>query len=86
MSLWDWKRFKFTHWWSLLRLCLEAEVTGFTILADVAGHLQPPVVAGYQFQCFPLTCMSSNVGIVVLLNNPVAEVCILRNIDAIPEE
>jgi hypothetical protein len=30
--------------------------------------------------------MPSNVGVVVLLNNPVAEFCILRNIDAIPEE
>jgi hypothetical protein len=61
-------------------------VTGFAILANVAGHLQPPVVAGYQFQCCPPTCVSSNVGIVVLLNNPAVEVCILRNIDAILEE
>jgi hypothetical protein len=30
--------------------------------------------------------MSGNVGIMVLLNNPAAEVCILRNIDAILEE
>jgi hypothetical protein len=30
--------------------------------------------------------MSGNVGIMVLLNNLVAEVCILRNIDAILEE
>jgi hypothetical protein len=30
--------------------------------------------------------MSGNVGIVVLLDNPAAEVCILRNIDVIPEE
>jgi hypothetical protein len=85
-SLWDWKRFEFTHRQSLLCLCPEAEVAGFAILADVAGHLQPPVVAGYQFQCFPLTCMFGNMGIVVLLNNPAAEVCILRNIDAILEE
>jgi hypothetical protein len=86
MSLWDWKWFEFTHWWSLLRLCLEAEVAGFAILANVAGHLWPPVAVGYQFQCFPPTCMSGNVGIVLLLNDPAAEVCILRNIDAILEE
>jgi hypothetical protein len=86
MSLCDWKRFEFTHWRSLLCLCLEAEVTGFAILTDVAGHLWPPVVVGYQFQCFPSTCMSGNAGIMVLLNNPPVEVCILRNIDAILEE
>jgi hypothetical protein len=86
MSLWNWKWFEFTHRQSFLHLCLEAEVTGFAILTNVAGHLWPPVVVGYQFQCFPLTCMSGNVGIMVLLNNPAAEVCILRNVDAILEE
>jgi hypothetical protein len=86
MSLWDCNCFEFTHWQLLLCLCPEAEVAGFAILANVVGHLWPPVVAGYQFQCFPLTGMSGNVGVVVLLNNLAVEVCILQNVNVILEE
>jgi hypothetical protein len=34
----------------MLHLCLVAQITGIDIYADIAGHLGPPVVMGYELK------------------------------------
>jgi len=47
--IWNRERLKFTNWKVSLGFCLEAEITGAYILADIPRHLRPPVVPGHQF-------------------------------------
>jgi hypothetical protein len=49
--------------------------------ADVAGHLGPPVVAGYELEGLEVACMSSDARIVVLLNNTMPQVSVIGDID-----
>jgi hypothetical protein len=60
----------------MLHLCLVAHITGLDIGANVAGHLGPPVVTGYKLEGLEAACMSSNVHIVVLLDNMMPQVCL----------
>jgi hypothetical protein len=46
-----------------------AQITGLDIGANIAGHLGPPVVAGYELEGLEAACMSGNAHIVVLLND-----------------
>jgi len=40
---------KLANWKVLPGFCLEAEIIGTYILADIPRHLRPPVVLGHQF-------------------------------------
>jgi hypothetical protein len=46
-----------------------AQVTVLNVDADVAGHLGPPVIVGYEPEGLEAACMSGDVCIVVLLND-----------------
>jgi hypothetical protein len=46
-----------------------AQITVLNIDANAVGHLVPPVVAGYELKGLEAACMSSNVCIVVLLDD-----------------
>jgi hypothetical protein len=52
-----------------LHFSLIAQVTVLNVDADVAGHLGPPVVAGYKLEGLEAACMSGDVHIVVLFND-----------------
>jgi len=43
------EQLKFANWRVSPGFCLEAEITGAYILADIPRHLRPPVVLGHQF-------------------------------------
>src|SRR3979490_2235821 len=65
----------------MLPLSSAAKIGGLDVLTDVARHLWPPVVARNQFQCFEMTWVARDVGVVVLLYNPSAKLAVLRNIN-----
>jgi hypothetical protein len=46
-----------------------AQITGLDIDANVAGHLGPPVLAGYKLWDLEVACMSRNAHIMVLLDD-----------------
>jgi hypothetical protein len=46
-----------------------AQVAVLHIDADVAGHLGPPVIAGYELEGLEAACMSGDAHIVVLLDD-----------------
>jgi hypothetical protein len=48
---------------------------------DVAGHLGPPVVAGYELEGLEVACMSGDAHIVVLLNDTMPQVSVIGDID-----
>ena len=66
-------------------LGLKAEIACLHILTNVARHLQPPIVAGYQFQGLPPTCMTGYSGVVVLRHDPASELQTSQNVD-LPSE
>jgi len=43
------EQLKLANWRVLPRFCLEVEIAGTHILANVPRHLRPPVVLGHQF-------------------------------------
>jgi hypothetical protein len=45
---------------STLYFSLVAQITVLHIDADVAGHLEPPVVVGYELESLEAACMSSD--------------------------
>jgi hypothetical protein len=49
--------------------------------ADVAGHLGPPVVAGYELKGLEVACMSHDVHIVVLFDDTTLQVSVIGDID-----
>ena len=51
----SWERVKLSGWAASLSLSPEAGVTCFHISANVPGHLWPPVVAGDELQCLPVS-------------------------------
>src|SRR3981189_927764 len=65
----------------MLQLSSAAKIAGLDVLTDVARHLWPPVVARDQFQCFEMTWVARDVGVVVLLYNPSAKLAVLRNVN-----
>jgi hypothetical protein len=58
-----------------------AQITGLDVGANVAGHLGPPVVAGYELEGLEAACMSSDVCIVVLLDDTTPQVSVIGDID-----
>jgi hypothetical protein len=53
--------------------------------ADVAGHLGPPVVAGYELKGLETACMSSDAWIVVLFDDTTPQVSVFGDIDLTAE-
>jgi hypothetical protein len=49
--------------------------------ADVAGHLGPPVVVGYELEGLEAACMSGDARIVVLFNDTTSQVSVIGDID-----
>jgi hypothetical protein len=70
---------------SMLYFSLVAQITGLDIDADVAGHLGPPIIVGYQLEGLKAACMSSNVCIVVLFDDMMLKVSVLGDIDLTTE-
>jgi hypothetical protein len=62
-----------------------AQITVLNVDADVAGHLGPPVVAGYEFKGLEVACMSGDACIVVLLDNMTPQVSVFEDIDLTAE-
>jgi hypothetical protein len=58
----------------MLHLRPVAQITGLDIDADVAGHLGPPVVMGYELEGLEAACMSGDARIMVLLNDTMPQV------------
>jgi hypothetical protein len=58
-----------------------AQITCLDIDADVAGHLGPPIIAGYELEGFEVACMSGYVCIVVLFDDITPKVSVLGDID-----
>src|SRR3981189_1170256 len=65
----------------MLQLSLAAKIAGLDILTYVARHLQPPVVARDQFQCFETTWVARDVSVMMLLNNPSAKLAVLWHVN-----
>jgi hypothetical protein len=65
----------------MLHFCPVAQITGLEVGTDVAGHLGPPVVAGYELEGLEVACMSGDARIVVLLNNTTPQVSVIVDID-----
>jgi hypothetical protein len=68
-----------------LHLCLVAQITGLDICANVAGHLGPPVVTGYELEGLEAAGMSSDVHIMVLLDDTTPKVSVIGDIDLTTE-
>jgi len=49
LCIWNGEQLKFANRRVSPGFCLEAEITGAYILADIPRHLRPPVVPGHQF-------------------------------------
>ena len=45
--VWNREQLKLADWRVSPRFCLETEIAGIYILADIPRHLRPPVVPGY---------------------------------------
>jgi hypothetical protein len=65
----------------MLQLSSAAEVTGLDVLTNVVRHLWPPVVASDQFEGLESTWVAGNVGVMVLLDNPLVKLTVLRDIN-----
>jgi hypothetical protein len=50
-------------------------------LSDVAGHLGPPVVVGYEREGLEVACMSGNAYIMVLLDDMTPQFSVFGDID-----
>jgi hypothetical protein len=66
---------------STLHLRPVAQITGTDICVDVAGHLGPPVVTGYELKGLEVACMSSDARIVVLFDDTTPQVSVFGDID-----
>jgi hypothetical protein len=66
---------------SMLYFSPVAQITVLHIDANVAGHLGPPVIAGYQLEGLKVACMSGDACIVVLFNDMMPKVSVIGDID-----
>jgi hypothetical protein len=62
-----------------------AQIAMLHVSANVAGHLWPPIIVGYQFECLKAACMSSNACIVVLFDDTTPKVSVIGDIDLTAE-
>ena len=51
------------------------------ILSNVSGHLWPPIVLGYKLKGFPPSCMTSDLGVMVLGYYSVQEIRVVWDVD-----
>jgi hypothetical protein len=58
-----------------------AQVAVLHVGANVAGHLGPPVVLGYELKGLEAACMSGDARIVVLFNDTTPQVSVFGDID-----
>jgi hypothetical protein len=72
---------EFTKGSSMLYFSPVAQITGLDIDANVAGHLGPPIIAGYELKGLKAACMSSDACIVVLLDDATSKVSVIGDID-----
>jgi hypothetical protein len=70
---------------STLHFHLVAQITGPDVGADVAGHLGPPVVTGYELEGLEAACMSGDARIMVLLNDTTPQFSVFGDIDLTAE-
>jgi hypothetical protein len=68
-----------------LHFCPVAHITGVDIDVDVAGHLGPPVVTGYELEGLEVACMSGDACIVVLFDDTTPQVSVFGDIDLTAE-
>jgi hypothetical protein len=61
------------------------QIAVLNVEADVAGHLWPPRIAGYQLKGLKAACMSGNMCIVVLFDNTTPKVSVIGDIDLTAE-
>jgi hypothetical protein len=57
-----------------------AQITVLNVDADVVGHLEPPVFAGYELEGLEVACMSSDAHIVALFNDMMPQVSVFGDI------
>jgi hypothetical protein len=76
---------KFTEGSLMLYFSPVAQITGLDIDADVAGHLGPPIIAGYKLKGLKAACMSSNACIMVLFDDMMPKVSVIGDIDLASE-
>jgi hypothetical protein len=69
----------------MLHLRPVAQITSIDIYADVAGHLGPPVVTGYELEGLEVACMSRDARIVVLFDDTTPQVSVFGDIDLTAE-
>jgi hypothetical protein len=79
--VWSLRGVEFAEGSSMLYFSPVAQITGLDIDADVLGHLGPPIVAGYELEGLKAACMSSDACIVVLFNDTMPKVSVIRDID-----
>src|SRR3979490_2199068 len=65
----------------MLQLSSAAKIAGLDVLTYVARHLWPPVVASDQFKSFETAWVAGDVGVVVLLDYPLAKLAVLRHVN-----
>jgi hypothetical protein len=69
----------------MLYFSLVTQVAVLNVDADVAGHLGPPVVAGYELEGLEVACMSSDAHIMVLLDDTTPQFSVFGDIDLTTE-
>jgi hypothetical protein len=62
-----------------------AQITGLDIGANVAGHLGPPIIVGYELKGLKAACMSGDACIMVLFNDTTPKVSVIGDIDLASE-
>jgi hypothetical protein len=70
---------------SMLYFSPIAQITGLDIDADVAGHLGPPIIAGYELEGLKAACMSGDACIMVLFDDTTPKVSVIGDIDLASE-
>jgi hypothetical protein len=66
---------------SMLYFIPIAQITGLDIDTDVAGHLGPPIIVGYELEGLKAACMSGDACIMVLFDDMMPKVSVIGDID-----
>jgi hypothetical protein len=65
---------EFSGWEAAGYFGAEAEVAGRDVLADVSGHVRPPVVPGYELQSFEPAGVACDLGVMAKGDYTAAEI------------
>jgi hypothetical protein len=86
LFIWDFEGLEFAE--GPMSLCFgpETEIASATILTYVSRHLWPPVGLGDEFECLPLSRVSSDAGVMVLGDDSATEFGVLRYVDPVSEK